>query len=294
MKLPIVYIKDNLVLQKQNKQDKSLLLQDNFELSENKNVNTKGTSLVCSDYIDLSHQLIQPLKTTNVFNDFIELAQYSFYLYNPQITIQDNLVVSQFSYNVSNIQTIKCNQKIVFNQNWCNSDNLFNQNLIQYYVNADILVNNVKYNTFNISRYKFDIRDDFNFFVGNIKQLLNEDKEIKTVVQISGQLQQQTSKQLLSEKLQIDNKQYSVISNIDGLILNNKIHLSVGKHNIKIKKTNTTKVSYFDIQVLAPYRRQRENVYMLDIYDLNNAKFYSNYQVQQYQVNISDNTIEIS
>lgn len=294
MKLPIVYIKDNLVLQKQNKQYKSLLLQDNFELTENKNVNTKDTSLVCGDYIALSQQLIQSTKTTNVFNDFIQITQYSFYLYNPQITIQDNLIVSQFSYNISDIQTIKCNQKIIFNQNWCNSDNLFNQNLIQYYVNADILVNDVKYNTFNISRYKFDIRDDFDFFVGNIKQLINEDKEIKTVVQISGQSQQQTQKQLLSEKLQIDNKQYTVISNIDGLILNNKIHLSVGKHNIKIKKTNTTKVSYFDIQVLAPYRRQHERVYMLDIYDLNNAKFYSNYQVQQYQVNVSDNAIEIS
>lgn len=297
MKIPVVYIKDTLSFSCKEKQQNSLLLQDGFFVQD---INYFGDSIdgeIGSLKIDQNFQLSDNYlsrSTNQIIQDSLEVIQQSFEMYNPQLVVQDYMLLKDVSYNISDINTVNCKQTIRFNQNWCNSDNLLNSNLIQYNVNADILVNNVLYNTFNIHRYKFDIRDDFDFFVDSKKKLFQDSQGIKTVVQLNSQKNDLTQEQLLSQKLQVDNKQYRIISSIDGLIINNNIHLSVGKHKIKIKKYNTTKVFDFDIQILSPYRRQFKNVYMLDLYDLDNAKYYSDYQVQQNKVQLFDNNIEIS
>lgn len=295
MKISIVYTKDCLLFSEQNKRQESLLFSDDLIYSEN--IYKQDSSFVINeDYIidDSSTNLSDNNKTNTVINEYLQVLQQSFYIYNPQITIQDQLSVVETKYNISDINQIVCKQIVNFKENWCNSDNYYNSNIIQYNVNSDILVNDIMYNSFNIHRYKFDVRDDFSFFIDNNKQLMEEQQKIHSVFQINGQNEQLTKNQFVSQKVQVDVKKYQVLSNIDGLIINNKIHLSVGKHNIKIKKLNTPKVFYFDIQVLSPYRRQYDKVYMLDIFDLQNAKYYSNYEIQQNQVEVFDNTITIS
>lgn len=296
MKIPIVYIKDSLIFRESEEKTPSIFVQDNVSFDQNSNYHNTTSILIQSVYLYDNHSYQN--KTTYVFDELL-VKQQNFYVFNSQITIEDNFTVSEIKYEVSNVDFVQCKQIVRFHENWCNSDNTYNSNIIQYYINADILVNDVLYNSFNISRYKFDISDDFDFFVNCKDILLQKDNYITNkvytdVYQISGQKHILTKKQLLSQKVQVDNKQHSVISNIDGIIVNNRIHLSVGKHTIKIKRYNSTKVFLFDIQVLSPYRRQFDKIYMLDLYDLKNAKYYSNYEIQQNQVEIFDNNLKIS
>lgn len=293
MKTPIKYVKDSLIIAEKFAQQKSLIVNQDLRLNV--------IDAQCKSQVQIISDELSYNQNMQIYNNIIVMADDIILIenkrvYYPKLTINQSLIISDHKYKLSNANEIQFKQIVVFKENWCNSDNIYNSNLITYNVNSDIFVNNVVYNSFNICRYKFDIRDDFSFFAQDKKQLVSDQVDIKTIAQISGQDISQTKQQLLSDKLQIDNKQYKVVSNIDGLILNNNIHLSVGKHRIKIRKINTPQVFFFDIEILAPYRRQFDKIYMLDLYDLTNAKFYSNYYIQQIQLSkekIFDNNITI-
>lgn len=192
--------------------------------------------------------------------------------------MQDNFIVQQSKIDIGQMTTVSYINKIHFHENWCDSYN--DKQNINFIFNAPICIGNNLYNTLNVQNYIFDIFDVFNFFVPQkicykdntiIYQCVNESNKYNNAIE---------------EKIQLNNKQYILYSNIDGLIFHNNIKLTYGQHCFRIKKLNSPKAFDFKVKIIAPYVKQNNKIYKIQLNDLDNAKKFPNYFIEKEQFNL--------
>ena len=306
-------IKQYFIFDKKSKFDFSLsyLIEDSILIEGKTNLKEVDCFIVQDNltYVEITGGNNIKIESTGIiFDDNLTIDQ-DFSIVRGTYQFSDSL---QFdvSFSSQQIQQNIMHDKLVYFQNWCNSDNLYNSDIIVYSVNSDILVNDIYYNTFNIGNYTFSNKDVFSFFEiknqgyniqNNKGQRFNE--RVKAQTKVNGDKAVEYA--LLSEsdstlgfytnsKIQLFFSQYFIQSDIDGIIFNNNIKLTVGKHNIKIKQLNTPKVYYFNINVVANQFLQKGKDCVQDIYryyqrDLHNAKLYSNYKLDSKKIDLDLN-----
>lgn len=172
----------------------------------------------------------------------------------------------------SNLEEYSFSDWIEYSERWSDSDIVVDNKIIYSRVNF-IVVNDITYNTKNISYYKFTVDDKFNFFIGNkVKKTFSESPmfgEIGFVTKVDSM----------------------VFSNIDGELINNGVTLSEGSHKLKYKLKNTCAQMEFDLIVNEKFYQENDVLYEYNENDLYKAKLIRNHEIHKQEISISDDQI---
>lgn len=166
------------------------------------------------------------------------------------------------------------NDSLIVKQKWCQSDTVQKENLIKFSIQSNILVNDIVYSTKNISFFKFDIFDQFSFFIQNIQQYKQYINNLYDFSLVESQI--------------VKKNDYYIKDSINGNIFSNKVKLSEGNHNIIIGKYNSIKRFCFTINVITPIYKKENCFVVYNKYDLKNLKIMPNYSLTEQYINDQD------